>query len=263
MTRYHFDNQEKKKKLSRTKITVVTLVVVVFVLLVVFVIAPLIKDIARGPQWLRDATALSVQNDTTALSSKKTLIAEIDQLKAKDQNDEAQLLKLQMLQDENTTLRTELSYLPNPSSTILAQVLAKPSQSLYNSLVIDRGSNNGVSVGQLVTTEGTIGLGTVASVTAYTSTIQLFSGPQFSGSLVMKNQKITVPAIGKGGGNFEIHIPQDIAVSTGDLLAFPTSPNVAVGVIESIISDPRNPFQTVLARVPVNIQELEFVEVVK
>ena len=83
------------------------------------------------------------------------------------------------------------------------------------------------------------------------------------GDVVMKGQSITVPATGKGGGNFEIHIPREIAVTDGDILAFPESPNVAIGVIKSIIFDPRDPFQTVLARTPVNVQELRFVEVVK
>jgi len=263
MTRYHFDNQEKKKTYSRTKIAAIVLSVVVLVLIIIFVVAPVIKNIARGPEWLRNATNTAVQNGALSLASKKTLIAQINQLNAQVQSDQSQLLQLQMVQDENTALRTELSYLPNPSTVILAQVLAKPSQSLYNSLVIDRGSDNGVSVGQLVTAQGTIGLGTIASVTADTATVQLFSGPQFNGDLVMKDQNITVPAIGKGGGNFEIHIPQNITVNNGDILAFPSSPNIAVGVVESVIFDPRNPFQTVLATTPVNIQELGFVEVVK
>jgi hypothetical protein len=63
--------------------------------------------------------------------------------------------------------------------------------------------------------------------------------------------------------DFEIHIPREIVVTDGDILGLPEYPSIAVGVVKSIIFDPRDPFQTVLARTPVNIQELNFVEVVK
>ena len=234
------------------------------VLVIVFFIAPIIQSIARGPQWLQQSMASTLADEATSLTtSKKVLIAENNKLNQQVQNDQASLLELKTLEQENNDLKTELSYLPNPQTVMVAGVLAKPSDSLYNSLIIDQGSQDGVSVGQLVTAQGTIGLGTISSVSKTTATVQLFSGPQFNGDLVMKGQKITVPATGKGSGNFEIHIPHNINVVTGDTLAFPDSPNVIVGIIESVIFDPRDPFQTVLARTPVNIQELQFVEVVK
>jgi cell shape-determining protein MreC len=80
---------------------------------------------------------------------------------------------------------------------------------------------------------------------------------------VIKYQNITVPAKGRGGGNFEIHIPREIEVSDGDILVFPYDPTIAVGIVKSIEFDPRDPFQKILARTPVNIQELRFVEVVE
>ena len=264
MTRYHFDNQEKKQKTSRTKIAGVTFAVILGVIVVVFVADALIQRVSRGPKWLTAALEKSASNQISMLTPKTTLIAENTDLKNQVQQYQAQVLELQTLRDENTTLRTELSYLPNPKTLITAMVLAKPSQSLYNSLVIDQGSDHGITVGQLVVARGTIGLGKISSVTKKTATVELFSGPQFAGDLVVRGQKsITLPAVGKGAGNFEIHIPREIAVSDGDILAFPESPDIAIGVVKSIIFDARDPFQTVLARLPLNIQELQVVEVVK
>lgn len=263
MTRYHFDNQVEKKKISRRKVVAMFFATVIIVIVIVFGIAMLVRNIARGPEWLRSATDSAGQQVVGTFTPKSVLLAENADLKDQIQKYQVQLIDFKTTQDENTALRTELSYVQHPATVIVASVLAKPSQSLYNSLVIDRGSNDGVVVGDLVTAEGTIGLGKIASVTPNTATVELFSGPQFSGDMVMKSQNITVPAIGKGGGNFEIHIPHEINVASGDILAFPGSPDIAVGVVESVIFDARDPFQTILARTPVNIQELRFVEVVK
>lgn len=263
MTHYHFDNQIQKKTHSRKKILGVSFAVVVVIGVVIFIIAPLVRNIARGPQWLQVQTKNIVSDTVSSLTPKKSILAQNGALKNQIETYKAQLLELQNLRDENNKLRTELSYISNPSEMVIAGVLAKPSQSLYNSLIIDQGGKNGIVTGQLVVTQGTIGLGKISSVSANTATVELFSGPQFDTNLVMKNQNITVPAKGKGGGNFEIHIPREIVVTDGDILALPEHPNVSVGVVKSIIFDPRDPFQTVLARTPVNIQELNFVEVVK
>ncbi|MDB4983923.1 MAG: Rod shape-determining protein MreC [Patescibacteria group bacterium] len=263
MTHYRFDNQEKKRSVSRTKWITGVLFVVAAVVLIVFIVAPAIQNFSRGPAWARNTLVQSTSDAVTLLTPKKVLIAKINTLEAQIQSDQASLVAMQDLESQNTALRTELSYVSHPSDVIAAQVLDISSQSLYNNLVIDRGSNDGVRVGQLVTAQGTVGLGTVASVSAKTATVMLFSGPQFSGDVLMKSENITVPATGQGGGTFEIHIPQSITVSKGELIAFPNSPDISIGVVQSIMFDPRNPFQTVLARTPVNLQELRFVEVVK
>lgn len=263
MTRYRFDNIEKKKGISRGNIVAMVLVVVAGFFIIFFVIAPVIRDAARGPAWLRNATETTFHDQVSMLSPKSKLIAEINNLKSKLSETDAQAIELQILRDENIALRQELSYEKNPANVILAGVLAKPSESLYNSIIIDQGSNDGIFEGQLVTTQGTIGLGRISSVTPNTATVTLFSGPQFDGELIIQGQNITVPAHGKGGGNFEIHIPREIEVNDGDILVFPEHSNLAVGIVKSIQFDARDPFQTVLARTPVNVQQLRFVEVVK
>lgn len=229
----------------------------------VFMIAPFLQSFMKGPQWLQVQTKNSVVDVIGVLTPKKIILAQNVNLKNEIESYKAQLFELQLLRDENMQLRTEVSYIQDPSSIIFARVLAKPSRSLYNSIIIDQGSKDGIMLGQMVVTRGVLGLGSISSVSENTATVELFSGPQFSSNLVMKNQNITVPAKGRGGGNFEIHIPREIVVTDGDILALPEDPNIAVGVVKSITFDPRDPFQTILARTPINLQELNFVEVVK
>lgn len=263
MTHYRFDNQIKKTKTSWNKIAVIVFCVIAVFFVIFFVLAPIIRNVIRGPQWLHLAATQSLSDSVSMMTPKRNLIAEIKSLQEKIAANDAQVIAMKLLQDENDVLRKEVSYIKSPSDIIMAGVIAKPSQSLYNSMIIDRGARDGIVVGQLVTTQGSIALGQIASVTDRTATITLFSGPQFNDNLIIKGQNITVPTTGRGGGNFEIHIPREIVVADGDLLTLPAHPDLAVGMIKSVTFDPRDPFQTVLARTPINLQELRFVEVVK
>lgn len=263
MTPFRFDNQAKKKTVSRTRWILWGALASLIIVIIVFAASSVIQRIAAGPAWIRNQAESGIETAYGMLTPKRALLAKIKELEAQVDVANANEIELQTLRSANESLRKELSYVAHPETVIAAQILYKPSDSLYNSLVIDRGTRDGIRQGQLVTSQGTIGLGTVASVTASTATVRLFSGPQFSGDVVMKADSITVPATGRGGGNFEIHIPQSIKVTKGDLIAFPDKPDMTIGIIESIDFDPRDPFQTVLTRTPVNVQELQFVEVVK
>lgn len=263
MTPYRFANQEKKQKVSRTKIVVVTVFLTAIILLSVFVVSPFLQTLSRGPAWFAQSVESTAGDVVTMMTPKSVIIERNKSLENQVVSFEAQSIELQQLRNENDQLRKELSYLPVPAETVTVQIIGKPNQSLVNSLVIDAGTIQGIKVGQLVTVQNNLGIGTVVSVSPKTAVVELFGGPQFSGDVLLANKNITVPAVGKGSGNFEIHIPREVAVSDGDLLAFPGNPSVVIGVVKSIIFDPRDPFQTVLARAPVNVQELRFVEVVK
>jgi len=66
---------------------------------------------------------------------------------------------------------------------------------------------------------------------------------------------------GRGGGNFEMIVPRDFTIVKGDVALLPGIFPYVLGVVEIIISDPRDPFIKALLVSPVNIQELKFVEV--
>jgi cell shape-determining protein MreC len=106
-------------------------------------------------------------------------------------------------------------------------------------------------------------IATIDQVTDSTAQGTLISGSFWKGDAVIARLGITVPVDGKGSGNFELHVPRDMDVRDGDVMTLPGSPDFVFGVIKSIQFDERDPYQTVLARTPVNVQELKFVRVVK
>ncbi len=263
MTPYRFDNQQKKASVSKTRMLIIAGLLVVIGGLAVFGIASLLKTVTRGPAWLArtaEDTAVSV---ITRLTPKSVIITRNKNLEEQIASYQAALIELDQVKQENQLLRKELNYAPTESTSITAQIIGKPNHSLFNSMVIDAGTDQGVEIGQLVVAYGALGVGQVVAVSTSTATVELFGAPAFEGEVLLSTKGITVPAKGKGTGNFEIHIPREVEVSDGDLLAFPQNPSVTIGVVKSIIFDPRDPFQTVLARLPVNVQELRFVRVLQ
>ena len=58
-------------------------------------------------------------------------------------------------------------------------------------------------------------------------------------------------------------LPRDFILQKGEQVIMPGLYPYILAVVETIISDPRNPVTKVLLSSPVNIQELKFVEVEK
>ena len=75
------------------------------------------------------------------------------------------------------------------------------------------------------------------------------------------NNNTVVSLVGRGGGNFEIVVPKGLTLQAGEQAVIPGINSYVLGIVQKVISDPRNAFTKVLLTSPVNIQSLKFVEV--
>ncbi len=239
---------------------VVVFVVVVFIVWGIYSLRIPIRNMYRG-LWI-------AKNEQTMIgeymvTTKKSLVYENEQLKNQIATFASKEAELKILQDENNSLRSLLKYSTPAYDKITAQIITKPSQSLFDRIIIDAGSDQGIQVNNQVVVGDGILLGTVAEVSAQTSLIVLYSSPATVLDFVIKSSGITIPGSGKGNGNFEFRVPRDVSVTDGDIIVKSGDSRHALGVVKSVQFDPRDPFQTVIARTPVNIEELKFVQVIK
>ncbi len=149
---------------------------------------------------------------------------------------------------------------------ILAGILSKPNQSAYDTVIVDAGSNQFVSVGALVFADGNVPIGRVGSVYPSSSKIILFSNPSEQTQVSISSdpkQDVFMQVIGRGGGNFEMILPRDLNLEKGAQVVLPGITPYVVGTVETIISDPRDAFKKALLVSPVNIEMLKFVEIQK
>ncbi len=188
-------------------------------------------------------------------------------------NQENENLKLELLANkikmanydsvlgENILLKEMLGRIGGTRNLVLSAILGKPNQSLHDTLIIDAGAKVGIAEGDSVFAFGDVPLGRVVEVGLNSSKVILFSNSGEKTQVVLSDKNIFMEVVGRGGGNFEMILPRDLSVFKGDTVILPGILPRVLGVVETIISDPRDPIQKALLVAPVNIQEIKFVEV--
>ena len=145
---------------------------------------------------------------------------------------------------------------------LLGAVLVKPFMSPYDTLIIDVGTSNGVLAGDIVEVEGNTFIGFVSEVYNNTSKVVLYSSPGEKVKVLIGDNDIEKEAIGLGSGNFKVEIPTEIDVKEGDSIVIPSISTNIFGVVEKVEFKESDSFQNVLFKIPINIAELKWVEVV-
>lgn len=219
---------------------------------------------AGKPIWWFKNFSLEFFSDFSAvIKTKESLLKENEELKIKLNQINSQLLFSQSLLKENEELKKMLGRQKDSHQFILANILAKPNLSPYDSLILDTGENYNVKKGDKVIVDEKIILGEIVEVYPKTATAHLYSFPDKSLDVAVGFNKITGTAQGKGSGNFEIKFPKNILFEKGDLITLPNSDLFFLGVVDKIIITPEDPFQTILFKIPVNIFELKWVQILQ
>lgn len=238
--------------------------------LIVFIVVPLMSpsvgNVFRNmfnPLWkLENNFIQGVHSVGSYFSSKQKLESENTLLKNQLSEIQTRLVDRDILFRENLDLKNIVDRKPE-GNFVLATVLVKPSRSLYDTLIIDIGSNAGLEIGQIVYAFGAVPIGTISQVGSKTATVTLYStsGQKIVGRL--ENTKIDVELVGRGGGNFELKLPRDIILESGMQVLFPDLMPAVIATVTKSITDPRDPVQTFLLTSPVNINQLHWVQVEK
>lgn len=194
------------------------------------------------------------------IRSKRTLAEENTVLKNQIRELSIQNKERLVLEAELTDLR-EIYNRTDVRNLTLAAIITKPPQSLYGTIVIDGGEEMGFVSGQTVYAYGSVPIGVIDSVSKRSATVQLFSAPNRETQVRLLPLREDVTLVGRGGGNFSVSLPQGVEVSENTtVVTKEVNPRIIATFIE-VISDTRDPIQTLLFAAPVPISELSFVEV--
>ncbi len=213
------------------------------------------------PLW-RLEHSLSQSNFFQYFKFKRTLIEDKQLLEQKLFLAGHLLAENQILQAENETLKELLGRKEIKGPTVLAAVLVKPPITPYDELIVDVGTNLGAKVGDKVMAQGNVYLGEVSAVYGQTAKVNLYSTPGRKLAVALGADSIRVEAVGMGGGNFSIFLPREVEVKEGDVIVIPAiTPNV-FGIVEKVNFRDKDSFQTILFKSPVNISEVNLVEII-
>lgn len=261
----NFLPRNKISKTRRTKkLAVVVIILFAFLTMQYFGVNPfssLSQNIA-SPSWkLENKATSSIDGFFSLLNSKKSITEENNRLKDQLAEIEYVMISNRELKEENIDLKSILNRADDRNLT-LASVLSKPNSSMYDTFIIDVGSNMSVGVGDSIIAHGDFIIGSVSKVYPNSSQVTLFSSPGEKLTVMIGEESIPAIAEGRGGGNFLIKLPRDIDVEKGDVITLPNINLQVFGVVEEIITSPESSFKIILFKNPVNIYTLKWVEIV-
>ena len=98
-------------------------------------------------------------------------------------------------------------------------------------------------MGNMVFALGDVPVGRVEIVYDDSSKIVLFSNSGEKTGVVVGSGQVFMEVVGRGGGNFEMIIPRDFILTKGDTVVLPGIIPRVLGIVQKIISDPRDSFQ--------------------
>ncbi len=252
----HYHLKSKPDKGNRNKII---FVIVLFLLLSLasFLFPKALQTVSLSiskPVWLaRGAVVDSFVSVKDLFVFKRTLIAknvslenELASLKLKEIDYEALTL-------QNQDLKNLLGRGDSNSPRTLSRILSKPPYTPYDILIIDIGSESGVSVGDRVYISGNILVGAVQNVTPNTSLVRLFSSGGLTNEAILSRTGESFALVGQGSANFKIEVPKDADIIWGDTFNYPNISPAVLGSVYYIDTSSQSSFKTVYLKIPGNV----------
>ncbi len=212
-------------------------------------------NLAHSFYWITDIPSRVAEWGTESVKTRESLQQENQALKSELLIHRRKLQQMATLAAENVRLRQLLNSADMIQDRVLvAELIDVSPDPLAHKVIVNRGTNQGVYVGQpLLDASGL--MGQVVQVSANSSQVLLITDSTHA--LPVQVNRNGVRAIAEGVGDLYTlklrHVSNTVDVRKGDLLVssglgqrFPVGYPVAV--VESVTHDPGKPFATVLAR---------------
>ena len=262
------------KKIQRKKIFKIAWGVFIFIILFYFRagvwsgLAGITEVVFHPGLVLGGSIGEKFRNVGSYFVSKNYLYNQNQKLQAEVSADDARMANYDSVVSDEADLQATFGRKDAKVNMTLAAILAEPNQSLYDTLLIDAGTLQGIKTGDMVFALGDVPIGRVDLVYDNSAKVILFSNPGEKTEGVVESKIATSPGgnafmalVGRGGGNFEMVLPKDLVLQTGDQVVMPGINPYVLAIAQTIISDPRDPLNKALLTSPVNMEEQKFVEV--
>ncbi len=158
-----------------------------------------------------------------------------------------------VLANENQALLQKVGNINGSAPGISADVVARPPESPYDTLVLAAGKNSGVTLGIEAFNANGIPLGVVSSVLADFSRVTLFSAPGTATNGWVGNSNIPITIFGAGAGAMNATIARSAGVAVGDTIFVPGPGKLPIGTIVRVDGNASSPSVTLRIMPAANI----------
>lgn len=210
-----------------------------------------------------------VGNYFSLVGSVGSLGQENTELKARNMELESALIRNNEIINDNNKLKEALNYVEQTKSTnlITTKVIGHSPVNSLKTLEIDCGSENGVKVGQTVIFNGYL-VGKISAIESHSSTVFLITNVNSLIPVMLQNSRAKGLLRGGISGLVIEKIPLDAEVIEDEKVVTSNIgnevvENIAVGVVEEVVSQESEIFKKVSIKSPVEFDKLDILFVVK
>ncbi len=232
-----------------------------------------------GEAWLmRKLTGQEIRLSDAAVSLRQALeapfkvngiIQENDRLRSQNASDDVEIARLTTVQHENDELRALLGFTQKQKPVpVIARVAARTPEAGTHTILLDRGSDDGVAVDRPVVAAGGVLVGKIFKVERTSSVALLLSDTRSRIGAEVQNAAQTQGLVqGERGLSLEMQlIPQNEEVKTGDLIVTsgiePLMPKgLVIGRVSEIQTQEKDPFKTAVVASPIAYDRISVVAI--
>jgi len=226
------------RRISPIKFFLPTLLLVGAFLVLFFIVPRVLYLVAAGvmypiqqtQSWFAESTA----SFPSFIRNRSELINEISNLEQAIAERDGDRFTLDSLIKENDELRILLGY--EEDERIMAGVIARPNQLPSDVLIIDRGSIHGIVAGAPVYAGERTVIGFVHATSKNSAAVTLITSPGFSSTVYVFGPDIYTSAVGIGGGQLRVGVPQGVPLALGNTVVLPAVTSGVYGQISHIES---------------------------
>jgi rod shape-determining protein MreC len=228
----------------------------------------IINPVVSAQGWLAKRYQ-AVQNLITQPEDITSLRQKNAELEAENSRLQVQIVELQQQVAEAQLLSTLVDYERKhvENQYIAASVIARDVSPFMHYVIIDRGSDDGIRRGMpVVTNQGLVG--SIASVTAGASRIQLINDPASSINVILQQSGVEAVLNGELTGELVLNmINQNAKVQAGDLVMtsglggnYPA--NIVIGQVVTVRNEASSLFQIASVQPAVDFSQLDIVLII-
>jgi len=173
--------------------------------------------------------------------------------------------------EENDFLRKQLNFnKENNYNLEIANVIGKDLDKTRNTMIIDKGTKNGIAVGQPVITDAGVIIGKIFKVNKNNAVVLLINDDLSKVAAKIQNQAKTIGMVeGEYGLGMKMNlIPQtemikedDVVVTSGLEKGIPSG--ILIGQIERVIAAPEELFQEASVKSAVDFSKITLISIIK
>ena len=257
ITRVNSRRISQNKK--RTQIIVVTIFCVILLFLIPSAVRTTTSVLVAPVVFIKDWFSESGSSFPQYLRNRKEILDELAYVRSQLAATGGEQVTISALQQENNRLRGLLGY--EGEERILAAVIGRPDTLPYDSLMLDQGTADGIREGAPVYIGDNTVIGIVKSAAPQTSLVELITTPGFEATVFIVGPDIYTNAVGVGGGQLQVGVPQGITLNEGDLVVLPSITSGIYGAISVVQSVPTRPEQYGFVSPDIPLASMRFVSV--